>query len=122
MALAILNLSPSTLEIRVQGTVDAEDCTTFVPATEHLIDQCGKINLLIDVSDLRGATPRALWEDLKFDVGHYDNVHRVALVGADDSNTHHAGVSGQKSGINSVATIHMMMFKGAPTFTKSLKR
>ena len=42
-------------------------------------------DLLVEIADLEGWTPAALWEDLKFDVRHYRDIARLALVGRDDS-------------------------------------
>jgi len=38
------------------------------------------MSLLIHLSNLRGWTPAAFWEDLKFDAKHYADVSRIVLV------------------------------------------
>jgi hypothetical protein len=58
-----------------------DDYKTFVPQAEHEIKAHGHVSLLIHIAGLRGASPPALWEDLKFDASHYNDVARLALVG-----------------------------------------
>jgi hypothetical protein len=38
------------------------------------------VSLLLNVSAFRGWSAGALWEDLKFDMKHYHDVARLALV------------------------------------------
>ncbi|MGE0822111.1 MAG: STAS/SEC14 domain-containing protein [Candidatus Binatia bacterium] len=81
MALEVTQISPSALELHVGGVLGKEDYKRFVPLANERIQTQGKVNLLIKMSDFRGWSPSALWEDLKFDVRHYRDVSRVALVG-----------------------------------------
>jgi hypothetical protein len=62
-----------------------DDYKTFVPQAEHEIKAHGHVSLLIHIAGLRGASPPALWEDLKFDASHYNDVARLALVGTEES-------------------------------------
>ena len=81
MGLIIKSLGADTLELDIQGVLKDEDYEQFVPRVETRIEEHGKVNLLVRISHLRGWMPHALWEDLKFDVKHYNDVGRLALVG-----------------------------------------
>jgi hypothetical protein len=85
LAIAINNLDSSALEIKVQGRVGKSDYERFVPLAEDRIKTHGHLNLLVDITDMRGYSLPALWEDLKFDVKHYKDISRLALVGEDSS-------------------------------------
>ena len=73
--------APKLAVIRTDGEVSEEDYERVVPRLEELIDEHGKIRLLLDVTRFQGATPGALWEDLKFDAEHLNDFEKVAVVG-----------------------------------------
>ena len=85
MALEIEQLSPSALALSVNGTLSQEDYKRFIPLAEECIKVHGKVNLLVEISNFQGWSLAALWEDLKFDVRHYGDVSRLAVVGKDSS-------------------------------------
>ncbi len=58
-----------------------EDYRQFVPAMEAAIARHGKVRLLILFEYFHGWDLNAAWDDFKFDVKHYTNLERVALVG-----------------------------------------
>ena len=67
--------------VRLSGKLTREDYETFVPALERRITQHGKIGMLVEMHDFHGWTAGALWEDVKFDVRHFADIDRLALVG-----------------------------------------
>ncbi|VAX41484.1 hypothetical protein MNBD_PLANCTO02-3171 [hydrothermal vent metagenome] len=69
------------LTIQMSGKLTAEDYEQFVPLTERLIDQHGQIRILIDMQGFHGWSLAALWEDLKFDIKHFNDIERLAMVG-----------------------------------------
>ena len=69
------------LTIHASGKLTKEDYEHFVPQVERLIKDQGKIRVLFDMEDFHGWTCRALWEDLKFDVKHFSDIERLAMVG-----------------------------------------
>jgi len=83
MTVTIEKIGPKTLEISVMGTLDKEDYEKFTPRAEAAIKRHGEVNFLVHVPEKPRFTPAALWEDLKFDVSHYSDVGRVALVSTD---------------------------------------
>ena len=70
-----------TLEIRITGKLTREDYEQFVPMMEQRIQQHGKLRLLVSMHDFHGWNAGALWEDLKFDLKHFNDIERLAIVG-----------------------------------------
>lgn len=69
------------LLIQLSGKLTTQDYEHFVPEVDRLIKQGGKIRLLCRMHDFHGWTMGALWEDIKFDVKHFSDIERLALVG-----------------------------------------
>jgi len=69
------------LVVKLTGKLTTEDYEQFVPEVERLIKQYGKLRMLIEMSDFHGWTAGALWQDIKFDLKHFRDVERLALVG-----------------------------------------
>lgn len=67
--------------LKATGKLAAEDYEFFVPEIERLMNQHGKIRILLELHDFRGWSAGALWEDLKFDVKHFNDIERLAIVG-----------------------------------------
>lgn len=74
------------LQVTATGTLNEDDYRKFIPEAENLMKEHGSLDLLVILEDFEGWTPRAFWEDLRFDVKHYHDVARLALVG--DSQWH----------------------------------
>ena len=72
---------PDMIEIRVSGTLTGDDYDVLVPQLESLAEERGPLRLYIQLEDFRGWKPDALWQDVKFDVTHQDDMERVAVVG-----------------------------------------
>jgi hypothetical protein len=69
------------LELHVTGKLSKEDYKHFVPLVEGFIAQYGKVSILLEMHDFHGWEAGALWEDVKFDVKHFADIARLALVG-----------------------------------------
>jgi hypothetical protein len=69
------------LVVNLSGKLTKEDYEHFVPEVERLIRQHGKIRMLVQMQDFHGWTVSALWEDIKFDLKHFNHVERLAFVG-----------------------------------------
>ena len=69
------------IEVVATGKLHRDDYQFFVPKLDRAIKRHGKIRLLFHMIDFQGWTACALWEDVKFDVRHYSDVERLALVG-----------------------------------------
>ena len=69
------------LEVRVTGKLAHVDYEQFVPEFERLVKQHGKIRVLFEMVDFHGWQAAALWDDIKFDVKHFSDIDRLAMVG-----------------------------------------
>ncbi len=69
------------LTIRATGKLVTEDYSHFLPEIERLIVQHGRIRILFEMHDFHGWKLGAAWEDLKFDIKHFGDIERLAVVG-----------------------------------------
>lgn len=69
------------LQVRVTGKLDREAYDQFLPEVERLIRQFGKVRVLFEMHDFHGWAAGALWEDVKFDAKHFNDIERIAMVG-----------------------------------------
>jgi hypothetical protein len=69
------------LKVQVSGKLQHDDYQDFVPEFERLIKQHGKIRVLFEMVDFHGWATSALWDDIKFDVTHFKDIDRLAMVG-----------------------------------------
>jgi hypothetical protein len=76
------------LEIQLHGKLEKRDYELLVPEFETLLRQHGKLRLLVVLENFSGWTAGALWEDLKFEFRHFQDVERIAIVG--EKNWHEA--------------------------------
>lgn len=77
----VLEESGKTVTVRVSGKLSKSDYAHFVPELERLIGQQGKLRLLLEMHDFHGWEAGAVWEDVKFDVKHFKDIERLAMVG-----------------------------------------
>lgn len=75
------HLDGKTLEVHVSGKLTKEDYERLVPDVEERIRQHGKIRLMLVTHDFHGWQAGALWEDIKFDAKHFNDIERLAIVG-----------------------------------------
>ncbi len=73
--------SDKFIKVHVSGKLTKEDYAHFVPEVERLIEQHGKIRILFEMHDFHGWHAGALWEDVKFDLKHFNDIERLAMVG-----------------------------------------
>ena len=52
-----------------------------MPEFERLLRLYGKLRVLFDMTGLHGWDAGAAWEDLKFDLKHFGDIERLAMVG-----------------------------------------
>jgi len=69
------------LEVRLTGKLVKQDYDSFLPVVERLVKEHGKIRMMVVMRDFHGWTAGALWEDVKFDLKHFGDIERLALVG-----------------------------------------
>jgi hypothetical protein len=71
----------TVLEVAVSGKLTHADYDHFVPAFERLVKEHGKIRVLFRMTDFHGWEAAALWDDIKFDLKHFSDIERLAIVG-----------------------------------------
>jgi hypothetical protein len=76
-----MHAAPQLVEIRAKGTLTGDDYERLIPELERLAAERGPLNLYIELRDFEGWQPDGLWEEVKFDATHQDDMHRVAVVG-----------------------------------------
>lgn len=69
------------IEVTVSGKLTRDAYEDFVPRTEAAIEKYGKIRVLFIMLGFEGWTAGAIWEDLKFDLKHFADIERLAIVG-----------------------------------------
>jgi hypothetical protein len=69
------------LVVKVSGKLVKADYEHFVPETDRLIAQFGKIRVLFEMHDFHGWNIAGLWEDTKFALNHFQGIERLAIVG-----------------------------------------
>ena len=69
------------LVVQVTGKLVKADYGPFLHEFERLFRQHGKLRLLFDMTGFRGLDAGAMWEDLKFDIKHFSDIDRLAMVG-----------------------------------------
>ncbi len=68
--------------VQASGMLSKENYEHFVPETERQIQQFGKIRVLFEMQDFHGWEMGAVWENTKFDLKHFNQIERLAVVGA----------------------------------------
>jgi hypothetical protein len=69
------------LIVNLTGKLAKEDYERFVPEVEQMIKKNAKIRILCQMHDFHGWEMGALWDDIKFDLKHFKDIERLALVG-----------------------------------------
>jgi hypothetical protein len=69
------------LEVQVTGKRTHDDYRQLVPVFERLVKQHGKIRTLFEMADFHGWEAGAMWDDIKFDLKHFSDIERLAMVG-----------------------------------------
>jgi hypothetical protein len=70
----------NVISLKASHVVVKGDYQKLEPLVEQKSKKYGKINMLIDVGELRGIILSAFWEDLKMSVSHPSDFNKVAFV------------------------------------------
>ena len=70
------------LVIELSGKLAKEDYANFTPQVERAVKDHGKVRMLVwRFATSTAGPPGPLWEDIKFDLRHFSDIERLALVG-----------------------------------------
>jgi hypothetical protein len=73
--------SGNTLIAQISGKLTRADYERLVPEFERRFELNGKLCVLVEMTDFHGWEAGALWEDIKFDMKHFADIGRLAIVG-----------------------------------------
>ncbi len=78
----ILNLTKNNLiAFQVKGKVTREDYDKLTPLLEKTSREYDTRKLYVEIDNIKGIEPAALWEDLKAYFQHYKDYDKIAIVG-----------------------------------------
>jgi hypothetical protein len=80
------------LEVNLHGKLGRRDFDRLVPDTERLIRQYGKIRILVTLREFHGWNLGALWDEIKWEAKHFNDVERIAIVGDESWHRFMAGL------------------------------
>jgi len=67
--------------VHLRGKISKEDYQRLAPLVEEKLQAHDKARMLVEMHEFHGWTAGALWEDVKFDLRHFNDIERLALVG-----------------------------------------
>lgn len=73
--------SAVVMTLKACGKLTKEDYEVFSAEFSRVSKAQEEVRLLILLEDFHGWTASALWEDVKFDAKHFNDVERIAIVG-----------------------------------------
>lgn len=69
------------LGFELSGKLTDEDYQIFVPEIERNLKRHDKLRLLVVFKEFKGWDLHALWDDVKFDIQHFNDFEKIAMVG-----------------------------------------
>lgn len=69
------------LAIQIRGKLTRADFVYFAPEFERLVQLNGKLRLRFDMAGFAGLEADALWDGIKFDLKHFADIERIAMIG-----------------------------------------
>ena len=73
--------SGNLVKLRASGQLTKQDYDRVIPMLETHINKFGKLRLYCEVENLEMPSMSAIWQDVKFDVKHYNDFTHVAVIG-----------------------------------------
>ncbi len=73
--------SGNIVHIKANGKLIHEDYEQVIPKLGAIFEKYDKVRVCFEMTDFHGISPRAVWDDLKFDVKHGKQVERLAGIG-----------------------------------------
>ena len=81
--ITVVDAGPDVLGYRVDGTIEKRDIERVVADMDAKVPQSSRIRLYVELDNMTGMSPQALWRDLQLGVpraGYLSRIERVALV------------------------------------------
>ena len=70
-----------TVAFRLSGKLSHADYQAFLPQLESLIEERGRLSVLLELDDFHGWDLEAAWDDFRFGMAHQGDFERIAIVG-----------------------------------------
>ena len=81
MSIELIDLGKAAVEIRVVGKISELDLSTVDSKMDQLLEgSTDKVGMLLDVCAATGWTIPGFWQEIKFDIKHYNNISKLAFV------------------------------------------
>lgn len=74
-------LGGNILKVTISGKLHKEDYLAAVPGMEQFIAEHGQVRILFIMEQFEGWDFGAVWEDTKFDIKHFRDIEKLAMVG-----------------------------------------
>jgi hypothetical protein len=74
-------VSCKLLILNLSGKLAMEEGTLFTPEIQRAVRANGRVRMLVRMHDFNGWSLGAVWADMQFDLQHFVNIERLALVG-----------------------------------------
>ena len=71
----------TTVGFRISGVLGRDDYEVLVPEVSDIVEKFGKVNLLLDLRDLKWEKVSAWGSDLRFGKDFQGKIERIAVVG-----------------------------------------
>jgi hypothetical protein len=82
MAMAVdKTLGGNILKVTISGKLHKEDYLQAVPEMEAFIAKHGTVRIVFAMEQFEGWDLGAIWEDTKFDIKHFRDIEKLAMVG-----------------------------------------
>ncbi|WP_432798499.1 STAS/SEC14 domain-containing protein [Poriferisphaera sp. WC338] len=79
--------------LKAIGKLKHEDYEQVVPEVEKMIEDRGKLRLVLLADEFEGWNLKAFWNELRFDARHRRDFTKVAIVGKEKWHNHAAKLS-----------------------------
>ena len=70
--------------LKATGKISGEDYKKIQPLLEKTVKDHGSIDLYIEIENIEGVKPAALWEDFKAYFNYVNKINKIAVVGEDN--------------------------------------
>ncbi|MFG0304790.1 MAG: STAS/SEC14 domain-containing protein [Phycisphaerales bacterium JB040] len=68
------------VEIKAEARITHADYQTIIPELERIIEQEGAVRFVLEIPEIESIEPRAILDDLEFDLKHMAEIERCAVV------------------------------------------
>ena len=71
----------NVLGLNVSGKLSGDDYHYVIPILNQMIEEHGKLRVVIDLNDFGGMSLHAIFDELKFDITHWSSFEKIAIIG-----------------------------------------